>query len=129
MCASHQDICRAAGIDLLITCTYRDGEAQEALYAIGRTLPGKIVTRARAGQSIHQYRLAYDCVPLRFGKPVWGTKVADGLLWHRVGEIGRACGLEWAGDWETFKEFPHFQFTDGLTWQDLQAGKTIRAAP
>jgi len=31
---------RAAGIDLLVTCTYRSNEEQTALYAIGRTKPG-----------------------------------------------------------------------------------------
>ena len=117
--------CKAAGIEVLITSTYRDKESQAALFAQGRTAPGKIVTNARAGQSFHNYRVAFDIVPLRAGKPVWGTANEDAVLWKKCGAIGVECGLEWAGNWRTFKEFPHFQFTGGLTLADFQAGKVL----
>ncbi len=125
MCAAHVTACIQAGIELLITCTYRDNEEQDHLYAIGRTLPGKKVTNARGGQSFHNYRLAYDVVPMRFGKPVWGTTGEDGKLWAKVGELGQQCGLEWAGNWKTFKEYPHFQFRDGHPLSYFQAGGQI----
>ena len=111
----------AKGIDLLVTSTYRDNESQDALYAQGRTTPGNIVTRAKAGQSWHNYRCALDVVPLVNGKAIWD----DQALWKQVGEIGKSCGLEWAGDWVTFKEFPHFQYTGGLTLAQLQQGAKI----
>ena len=117
--------CKAAGIDVLITSTYRDKESQAALFAQGRTTPGKIVTNARAGQSFHNYRVAFDVVPLRNGKAAWGTANEDAVLWKKIGAIGVECGLEWAGNWRTFKEFPHFQFTGGLTLADFQAGKVL----
>jgi peptidoglycan L-alanyl-D-glutamate endopeptidase CwlK len=117
--------CKASGIEVLITSTYRDKESQAALFAQGRTTPGKIVTNARAGQSFHNYRVAFDAVPLRNGKPVWGTANEDAVLWKKLGAIGVECGLEWAGNWRTFKEFPHFQFTGGLTLADFQAGKVL----
>lgn len=101
-------------IDLLVTCTYRDDEAQAALYAQGRTAPGKIVTNAKPGQSNHQKRIALDVVPLRAGKPVWNTKGADGVLWNAIGEIGEEHGLSWAGRWKRFKEFPHFEYLGQL---------------
>lgn len=104
---------RAAGIDLLVTCTYRSNEEQAALYAIGRTKPGRIVTNAKPGRSTHNNTLngkpaalAVDVVPLRDGKPVWS---ASDPVWKRVGEIGEKVGLEWAGRWTTFREYPHFQ--------------------
>jgi len=112
---------KAKGIDLLVTSTYRDNESQDALYAQGRTAPGNIVTRAKAGQSWHNYRCALDVVPLVNGKAIWD----DQVVWKQVGEIGKSCGLEWAGDWKTFKEFPHFQYTGGLTLAQLQQGATI----
>lgn len=118
--------CKSIGIDLLITSTYRDADAQNALYAQGRTAPGKIVTNARAGQSFHNFRVAFDVVPLRGGKPVWGASGADGDLWGAVGKLGEAQGLEWAGRWTRFRELPHFQFTGGLTLADFSAGKTLR---
>jgi peptidoglycan L-alanyl-D-glutamate endopeptidase CwlK len=109
------------GIDLLVTSTYRDNESQNALYAQGRTAPGNIVTRAKAGQSWHNWRCALDVVPLVNGKAIWD----DQAMWKKVGEIGKSCGLEWAGDWVTFKEFPHFQYTGGLTLAQLQQGAKI----
>jgi peptidoglycan L-alanyl-D-glutamate endopeptidase CwlK len=123
MCEAHIAACRAAGIDIIITSTLRTMEEQAALYAQGRSTPGRKVTNAKPGQSFHNYGLAYDVVPLRAGKPVWGTIGPDLALWQRVGALGKAQGLEWAGDWVRFKEFPHFQWTGGLTLKDLQAGK------
>lgn len=117
--------CKEAGIDLVVTGTLRDAAAQDALYAQGRTEPGSRVTNARGGESFHQYGVALDVVPLRHGKPVWGTAGEDGALWADVGALGEACGLEWAGRWKRFRELPHFQFTHGLTIADFKAGKTI----
>jgi len=117
------------GISILLTCTYRGREEQAALYAQGRTTPGKVVTNAKPGQSKHNAEtpqgrpaaLAFDVVPLRHGKPVWGTAGAgvnedpsddetnDFEVWQRVGEHGRAVGLVWAGDWKSLREFPHFE--------------------
>ena len=113
--------CLVEGIDILITSTYRDIASQNALYAIGRAVAGKKVTNAKGGQSFHNFRLAFDIVPLIAGKAVWG----DNKLWDRIGAIGKGVGLEWAGDWKTFKEKAHFQLTNGLTLADLRAGKTL----
>lgn len=117
--------CDENGIDLLVTSTYRDHESQNALYAQGRTTPGKKVTNAKGGQSWHNWRVAVDVVPLRNGKPVWGTTGVDWELWEAVGNIGESVGLEWAGRWKTFKEYAHFQYTGGLKLADFQAGKQL----
>lgn len=108
--------CEKAGLDVLITCTWRSHAEQAQLYAIGRTKPGKKVTNAQPGQSSHNYTiagkpasLAFDVVPLRNGKPVWGTLGEDGKLWAKVGAIGEAAGLSWAGRWVSFREMPHFE--------------------
>ena len=114
--------CEAEGIDLLVTSTYRDNASQDALYAQGRTAPGRIVTNARSGQSYHNYRCAVDVVPIRNGKAIWDVKDP---VWQRIGTLGKAAGLEWAGDWKRFKEFPHFQYTGGLTLAQLQKGAKI----
>lgn len=109
-------ICRDEGIDLLVTSTLRDFESQNALYAQGRTSPGKIVTNARGGSSFHNYGVAFDVVPLVNGKPNWD----DEELWQKIGEIGEDCGLEWAGRWASFKEMAHFQDTGGQTLAQLR---------
>ena len=110
------------GIDLLVTSTYRDNASQDALYAQGRTTPGKKVTNAKAGQSWHNYKCAVDVVPIVAGKPRWDVKDE---VWQQVGALGKAAGLEWAGDWKKFKEYPHFQYTGGLTIAQLQSGAKI----
>lgn len=115
--------CKASGYDLLVTSTYRDDESQAKLYSQGRTEDGAIVTNAKAGQSMHNYRVAFDIVPIRNGKCVWGTGDKDLQTWKAIGAIGKGCGLEWAGDWTSFKEYPHFQYTNGLTIAELKAGK------
>jgi peptidoglycan L-alanyl-D-glutamate endopeptidase CwlK len=63
-----------------------------------------------------------DVVPLLHGKPVWDAKNS---IWQDVGRIGKAAGLEWAGDWQRFKEYPHFQYTGGVTLAQLQRGAKI----
>ena len=53
LCRAFVAACKKDGIDILITSTWRDNESQNALYAQGRTKPGKKVTNAKAGQSFH----------------------------------------------------------------------------
>ncbi len=120
-CVEFIAACKAEGIDVLITSTYRDNESQGALYAQGRTTPGKIVTNAAAGMSFHNYRVAFDFVPLVNGKAIWDDKA----LWDKCGAIGQQVGLEWGGSWK-FKDKPHMQDTDNLTIEDYYglAGNT-----
>ena len=101
----------------LIYCGRRTMEEQTALYAIGRSAPGKVVTKARAGESYHNYGLAFDWVPL---KPApkdhtllevdWGDETA-----FRLGEhIGLSFELA-AISWET----GHLQAAEYPTWRDI----------
>lgn len=124
LCRTFLAECEAQGLDCLVTCTYRSPEEQRELYRIGRDLPGLKVTWAKPGESLHNVEnadgnpasQAFDVVPLRLGKPVWGTTGADLALWQRVGAIGKAAGLEWAGDWLGRKrEYPHFQRRPTMT--------------
>ncbi len=148
--------CADAGIELLIYCTLRDVREQARLYRQGRTRAqiqrkidqltargfpalgrviedvgpqfGPKVTYAGPGESFHQYRLAYDCVPLVDGKAVWKTSGEAGELWQKVGDLGKRAGMEWAGDWKRFREFPHFQMTGGRGVRELM-GEHFAAAP
>lgn len=114
--------CKEAGITVIITSTYRDNEKQTQLYNQGRNgNPGKIVTNAKAGQSIHNYRLAFDFCPMINGQAAW----QDTLLFIKCGSIGKSLGLIWGGDFKSIKDIPHFEYTNGLSLADLQAGKTI----
>lgn len=122
MCSEFINRCKEQGIDIIITSTFRDAESQNALYAQGRTAPGKKVTNAKGGQSFHQWKVAFDFVPIVGGKPAWSN---DELI-TKCGEIGESIGLEWAGRWTgKFVEKLHLQYTDGLSLQDFQSGKTL----
>ena len=121
LCKQFIEKCGEAGIDVLITSTYRDNESQSAIYAQGRTTPGSKVTNAKAGQSFHNYKIAFDFCPIVNGKAQWN----DTAAFNKCGAIAESLGLEWAGHWKSFKELAHCQYTSGLTLKDLQAGKTI----
>lgn len=115
--------CEKADLDILIYCTYRSGAEQEVLYEQGRTAPGKIVTNARAGQSWHNWRCAFDFVPLVAGKPAWSDKA----LYLKAGVIAESVGLEWAGRWTgKLRESAHCQYSGGLSINDLINGKEIK---
>lgn len=119
MCRQFIDAGAKQGIDVLITSTYRDFEAQDALYAQGRTGPGVRVTNAKGGQSFHNYRCAFDFCPIIGGKPQWNRPD----LFEQCGTIAEGLGLVWAGRFVTFKEMAHCQWSNGLTVADLYAGK------
>lgn len=109
------------GINVIITQGFRSIEEQNELYAQGRTEPGKIVTNARGGDSYHNYGLAIDFALMNpDGSISW--EVND--KWKRVAAIGKSLGFEWGGDWSgNLKDYPHLQYTFGLSIADLKAGK------
>lgn len=124
-------------IDKINTCTLtgvakvriaqglRTFAEQDALYAQGRTKPGKIVTKAKGGQSIHNYGLAIDIVLIINGKEAsWDTKKDfdkdQQSDWMEVVTEFKRAGWIWGGDWRTFKDMPHFEKTKGLTLKQIQ---------
>lgn len=56
------------GIKLRVAQATRAIAQQNALYDQGRTVPGKIVTNAKGGESYHNYGLAIDVVEIKNGK-------------------------------------------------------------
>lgn len=143
-CRQFVELCKQEGIEVLIYCTARSPEEQSILYRQSRTLNkikekakelsdvygrsdlakillgvgpqnGPHVTNAGPGQSLHNYGLAFDGCPIIHGKPVWDI---ESNLWEIYGGVADQVGLTWAGNWKSFKEFPHCQET-GVRWQDL----------
>lgn len=109
---------KASGIDVLVVSTLRDQEYQTKLYNQGRTTKGNIVTNAKL-ISAHGFGLALDLVPMVGGKCAWDR--AD--LYERISVIMKKHGFTWGGDWKSFTDKPHFEYTQGLTGADLRAGK------
>ena len=104
------DLCKQAGLNVLITETLRTAAEQDALYAQGRTTPGSIVTNAKGSsyQSMHQWGVAFD-----FCRNVKGEEYsnADGFF-EKVGKIGKVVGLFWGGDFKSLVDRPHFQMPE-----------------
>jgi hypothetical protein len=88
-------------IEPLIYCGRRTMEEQAALYAKGRTDgSSKIVTKAKPGESYHNYGLAFD----------WNNETA-----FRLGEhVGVSFELA-AISWET----GHLQSSKYKSWRDI----------
>jgi peptidoglycan L-alanyl-D-glutamate endopeptidase CwlK len=119
--------------------TYRSFDRQLELYSQGRKQnsngqwnivdKNKIITKALPGKSWHTYGLAVDYAfdgNTQKAGMQWTWDDADvtkpgnqPLPWNRLGKLGIDCGLEWAGNWVNFKEFPHFQYLFGFSLNDL----------
>ena len=101
-------------IFLRITQGYRSIAYQDELYAQGRTTPGKVVTNAKGGRSYHNYRLAFDVVEIKDGKPLW-----ENDYWGVIGKEGKNFGFFWGGDFKSISDRPHFQKSFGYTTKKL----------
>ncbi|WP_137174117.1 M15 family metallopeptidase [Massilia sp. HP4] len=94
----------AQGIVIKVISGTRSYAEQDALFAQGRTAPGKIVTNARGGQSNHNFGIAFDIGVFD------GRRYLDhSPSYKAVGAIGLGLGLEWGGNWNSFVDEPHFQ--------------------
>lgn len=78
---------------------------QDKLFAQGRTAPGNIVTKARGGESNHNFGLAVDVCPYRNGKLDWNYRA--GFL--ALDAAAEKAGLNWGGDWKKFLDLPHLE--------------------
>lgn len=100
------------GHPMMVTDGLRTLEEQQNLYLQGRTRPGPIVTKADGTnkKSNHQaredgYGHALDLAFLVDGKPSW----SELHPWRLYGEMAKALGLRWGGDFETINDRPHIE--------------------
>lgn len=116
------NLCRNNGLDVTILIAFRSWDDQDYQYAQGRTRPGLIVTDAMGGDSYHNWGLAFDAAPLVNGVVDWNATA----LFNQMGRYGQQVGLEWGGHWTTYKirlvDLPHFQYTFGLSTEQLLDG-------
>lgn len=99
------------GVDARIISGTRTYAQQAALYRQGRNgNPGPRVTNAKAGNSWHNFGLAWDIGIFRNG-----DYLTDGADYDRAGPRGTIAGVEWGGNWRTFVDKPHFQTPFGAS--------------
>ena len=100
----------AAGISIGIFEGYRSIARQNEIYEQGRTKPGNIVTKAKGGESWHNYGLAFDIAGLKNGKWHWqfDPKVLPNFF---------ATSIRWGGD---FGDPPHYEWRNLPKIKDVQ---------
>lgn len=134
------EICKEQGVDILIYCTLRGLEEQARLYRQSRSRTvinakieqlrerglgfladivegvgvcnGAHVTNACAGESWHNYKEAFDGIPLINGKAAWSYE-DNKEAWDIYGAACESVGLNWLGNSKSFNEKPHAQLREG----------------
>ena len=101
-CKLFLENCKAKGLNVLITETYRSQERQNYRYEQGRTRPGKKVTWTK--QSRHTSRRAWDIC-----KNAKGQEYSDSNFFKQCGEIAAELGITWGGIWKSSPDTPHFE--------------------
>lgn len=98
-CRIWLELCRAAGLNVLVTGTVRDKEYQEQCYRNGTS---KTATPTFHAQGIG---LAFD-----FCKNVKGQEYSDPEFFREAAGIAKQMGFSWGGDWASFPDRPHIQW-------------------
>lgn len=95
------------GVHCLILSGTRTYAEQDELF---RKIPK--VTNARGGQSNHNFGIAFDIGLFKGGKYLTGISKAENKAYSDFAAAVKAAnlGLEWGGDWVSFKDPPHYQF-------------------
>ena len=113
--------CAIDGIVIIPTSGQRTIAEQNLLYAKGRddqgNVIGEIVTKAKGGQSPHNFGLACDVVPINpKTKKEWWDAPDD--VWNVIHTLAEEDGLLDSGyDWK-FCDRPH---VESPKWKDAQA--------
>ena len=103
----------AMGHPVVATAGLRTTETQQAIYAQGRTTPGKVVTNTDGVHLKSNHQAQADgfghAVDYAFldaaGRPSWDLVHPWGVL----GALGKYYGLKWGGDWHSLKDYPHLE--------------------
>ena len=96
------------GLNLEISCTYRSPKAQNDLFHLGRTKPGRKVTNCDGYKDLSDHNIypskAIDTWVHLAGKnlAVWDIDAFDAL-----GKIAKKMGLVWGGDFKGIVDRPH----------------------
>ncbi|QEL14804.1 M15 family metallopeptidase [Limnoglobus roseus] len=115
LCRKWLAQCHEQVIDSFVIYTWRSPAEQDALYAQGRTAPGKIITNAKGGQSKHNFTLpdgtpaskAFDfAIRRKDGTLNWSVGSSE---WKAAVAIGKALGLIWGGDFRSIIDSDHFE--------------------
>lgn len=91
-------------------------EEQNALYAQGRTKPGKVVTNAKGGKSYHNYGLAIDFVIMDGVNINWNHPMNKEVV-----ATFEKAGWFWGGRFKSIVDKPHLEKSFGYSVSQLYA--------
>ena len=91
---------------------------QELLYAQGRTMPGQIVTNAKAGESPHEFGCASDWAYFDQGKLIWMPPTDS--RWQEYFAAVKAVGLVAGADFH-HPDTDHNELKIAHKWPDVLA--------
>jgi peptidoglycan LD-endopeptidase CwlK len=107
----------ATGTDARVISGTRSYSAQNALFRQDRFgNPGPKVTNARGGQSWHNFGLPWDIGIFSAS----GEYQTTSSPYNEASVHAKIPGLQWGGDWTSFKDPPHYQ--------TIPAGQSITQA-
>jgi len=137
-------LCAQNGYDVLVYCTLRTFQEQEALYAQGRETLERVnllrggaklaplnsesrntrVTNAKPGKSWHNYGLALDFVPVQDGGSLdwtYNPKEAHDF-YDEIIQIARGVDRDIISgkSFKTFKDYGHLEYHPGITVREAE---------
>lgn len=109
------------GFPMFVTHGVRTVEKQQALYAQGRTTPGKVVTNADGVTSLSYHQLwsdgwghAVDCAFLDDPDTLKIETYDDAQPWEVYGVLAEHLGARWGGRFKSLQDRPHLELPPGV---------------
>lgn len=109
----------AVGVNYWAVSGYRTYNDQTALWAQGRTVPGLIVTRAKGGESPHNFGLAVDLARDSNMERAGLQPDYQPESYELLRTLAPLHGLVWGGIW-THPDLPHVQMANYVTAAQLE---------
>lgn len=124
-----QDFAKSTGITVQVLSGTRTYAEQDGLF---NQRPK--VTNARGGQSNHNFGIALDVGLFKDGKYLTGANRTEEKAYTDFAGLvkSRVKGIDWGGDWKSFKDQPHYEYATGLSISQkrtkFEAGKLFLGA-
>jgi hypothetical protein len=77
-------------------------------------MPGKIITNAKPGQSMHNPDASGKSRAFDIAFVVGAGEVTWEGPWELVGAMAEHLGLTWGGHFKSFQDKPHFEYREVL---------------
>ncbi len=115
--AKARDFMRVAGPTCKLISGTRSYAEQDALFN-----QRPVVTRARGGQSNHNFGVAWDVGIFIGGHYYTGATRAEEAAYDALAANIKAhlTGLEWGGDWKSIVDKPHYQLATGKSLSQVR---------